>query len=213
MRELTPGPGGYRAHLALALMVLVCASASCAYEVAWLGAEPKPFVAPSPPLGWTIAVGVQSFEAKYVLEAGVAERFVKELRGARLFQSVLYPIPDGLDPVWEMRLLVRESFVDPPSNFWKAVLNGIFFPARFIVYSDEEYTLDVEAILTRRDEVIGTYSARGPIRYRYQAYAPELEREAKGVDLILTRTTGEIFRQIAADAARLDAEDSARAGR
>ena len=179
----------------------------------WLGEEPRPFAAPSPPLGWTIAVGVQSFEAKYVLEPGVTERFVKELRAARLFESVLYPIPPGLDPTWEMRLLVRETFADPSSNFWKAVLNGIFFPARFVVYSDEEYTLDVEVILTRRDAVVGTYAAHGPVRYRYQAYSDELKREAEGVDLILTRTTQEIFRQIAADAERLNAEDRARAGR
>jgi hypothetical protein len=187
--------------------------ASCAYQVNWLGDEPKPFAAPNPPLGWTIAVGVQSFNAKYVLEPGVTQRFVKELRGARLFESVLYPIPDGLDPVWEMRLLVRETFVDPSSNFWKAVLNGIFPPARFFVYAQEEYTLDIEALVTRRDVVIGTYSARGPIQYRYQSYAPEQKREAEGVELILARTSQEIFRQIAADASRLDAEDRARAGR
>jgi hypothetical protein len=199
------------ARFACTLIVLACSG--CAYEVAWLGDEPKPFAAPSPPLGWTVAVGVQSFEAKYVLEPGVTQRFVKELRAARLFESVLYPIPPDLDPTWEMRLLVRETFVDPPSNFWKAVLNGIFFPLRFVLYSDEEYTLDIEAILTRRDEVIGTYAARGPIRYRYQVYAPEVEREAQGVDLILSRTTADIFRQIAADAARLASEDRARAGR
>ena len=112
-----------------------------------------------------------------------------------------------------MRLVVHETFVDPSSNFWKAVLNGIFPPARFFVYAQEEYTLDIEALLTRRKEVIGTYSAKGPVRYRYQSYAPEDKREAEGVDLILARTTGDIFRQIAADAARLDAEDRARAGR
>ncbi len=213
MRELPTGPRGRRALLSAVLIVLACAATSCAYEVAWLGDEPKPFAAPIPPLGWTVGVGVQSFEAKYALEPGVTERFVKELRGARLFESVLYPIPAGFDPVWELRLLVRETFVDPSSNFWKAVLNGIFFPARFFVYSDEEYALDVEAILTRRDQVVGTYAARGPIRYRYQAYSDELKREAEGVDLILARTTQEIFRQIAADASRLDAEDRARAGR
>jgi hypothetical protein len=210
MRELHSAPGTLRTALAVLYLL---GAASCAYEVTWLGEEPRPFAAPTPPLGWTIAVGVQSFEAKYVLEPGVTERFVKELRGAQLFQSVLYPVPAGLDPVWEMRLLVRETFVDPSSNFWKAVLNGIFFPARFVVYSNEEYGLDIEAIVTRRDEVIGTYAARGPIRYRYQAYSPELKREAEGVDLILRNTTQAIFRQIAADAARLDAEDRARAGR
>lgn len=179
----------------------------------WLGEDPKPFAPPNPPLGWTMAVSVQSFDAKYVLEPGVTQRFVKELRGARLFQSVLYPIPPDLDPVWEMRLLVRETFVDPTSNFWKAVLNGLILPARFFVYAQEEYTLDIEALLTRRDVVVGTYSAKGPIQYRYQSYSDELKREAEGVDLILARTTQEIFRQIAADASRLDAEDRAGAGR
>jgi hypothetical protein len=210
MRELSRGP---RALLSCALILLACSAASCAYEVTWLGEEPKPFTAPRPPLGWTIAVSVQSFDAKYVLEPGVTQRFVKELRGAQLFQSVLYPIPAGLDPVWEMRLLVRETFVDPASNFWKAVLNGIIFPLRFVLYSNEEYTLDIEALVTRRDELIGTYTAHAPIRYRYQAYAPEQEREAQGVELILNRATQQIFRAIAIDAARLDAEDRARAGK
>jgi hypothetical protein len=211
-------PQGYRARLSRALpcvglLALLCFAPSCAYEVIWLGDEPASFVAPDPPLFWTPAVKVQSFEAKYVTEAGFVERFARELRGANLFVSVLYPIPAEVDPEWEMRLLVKETFVDPASNLWKAVLNGVFPPARFVVYAEEEYTLDVEALLTRRDELIGTYKARGPVRYRYQSYAPEQEREAQALDLILARTSAEICRQIADDAQRLVAEDAARIGR
>ena len=198
---------------ALALLAAACALSGCAYEVIWAGGEAPRYRPPAEPIGIPIAVTLQSFEAKFVRDVGVMDRFVSDLRGSKLFAGVLYPIPADLDPLWKMRLLVRETFDDPTSNLYKAAFARMFFPAAFFLYSEEEYTLDVEVLITRRDELIGSYTARGPIRYRYQLNAPELEREAEGLELILARVDEEIFAKISADAERILAEDRARAGK
>jgi len=164
-----------------------------------------------------IVVGVtKGFEKKLEI-TGVGYKASVEGKNLNLSlgysHPVLYPIPADLDPLWKMRLLVRETFVDPTSNLYKAAFARMFFPAAFVLYSEEEYTLDVEVLITRRDELIGSYAARGPIRYRYQLNAPELEREAEGLELILSRVNEELFAKISADAERILAEDRARAGK
>lgn len=192
-------------------MLLLSACAACAHDVSWLADEPQGLAPPRQPIGLTIAVDVQSFEAKRLAERPFVERFAQSLREARLFQGVIHPIPDGFEPRWEIKLLVRDELIDPDSNFWKSALATAFLPLRFFLYQQEDYIVDVEALVTWRKEVVGSYTARGSVRHRFQAYDPR--KELAAAELIVERTTQDLLAQIGADAERIDAEDRTRAGR
>jgi len=189
----------------------LCVALGCAHDVIWLGDEPPPYIPPEQPIGFTVAFGVQSFEAKRLLEPGFVDRFATALREAELFAGVIHPIPPGFEPMWELKLLVRDELYDPDINFWKSAFASLAFPFRFLVHMEEDYTVYVEALITRRGEVVGSYSAKAPVRHRFQTYSPQKELEA--AELIIQRASAQVLAEIAADAARLDALDRARAGR
>ena len=205
--------------LRLAFLVVVSVLAllgpltGCAGQVVWLG-DPEPPLNPPPaePLGFTVAVGVRSYEATRLEEKGVLDRFAASVRASNLFLSVMYPIPEGFDPEWELQLIARDAASEPNSNIWRSALVSFFFPAAFVVDLESEYTFDVQALLVRRHEVIGTYTSKGHIKYVYQAYANRPQLEQTGVETIVRRTTDSLLAALAADAGRIAAEDRKRAG-
>jgi len=203
--------------LRLAFLVSVLALlgplAGCAGQVVWLG-DPEPPLNPPPaePLGFTVAVATRSYEATRLDEKGVLDRFAASVRASNLFLSVMYPIPAGVEPEWELQLIARDSASEPNSNIWRSALVSFFFPAAWFIDLESEYTFDVEALLVRRREVIGTYTTKGHIKYVYQAYANKPQLEQTGVETIVRRTTDSLLAALAADAGRIAAEDRKRAG-
>ena len=195
--------------LVAALVSITCLTA-CAHDVVWLADEPTPWIPPREPVGLAIAVSVQSFEAKRLVEKPYVDRFATALRESELFRGVIYPIPEGFEPLWELKLLVRDELYDPNSNLWKSALATMLLPLRFVLYQQEDYTVHVEALITRRDQVIGSYPADAPVRHRFQAY--DLRKELEAAELIVRRSTDQILGAIAADADRLNAEDRRLAG-
>ncbi len=167
-------------------------------------------IPPATPVALTLAVDVQAFEAKRLVEQTFMDRFAQALRDAQLFVGIIYPIPDGFDPRWELRLSVRDELYDPNSNFWKAFLANAFLPFRFVFYQQEDYTLYVEARITRKDDVVGSYSSKASVRHLFQTYDPR--KELAAAELLVNRTTAELLAALSRDAARIDEEDRRRAG-
>lgn len=184
----------------------------CAHEVVWLGDEGARFGAPPEPLGMTVGLRVQSFAAGRVAETGVLSRVSDDLRDARLFQAVLYPVPPDVTPVWEIRLLVRDAVDENAANFWKSALARTIFPLGFVIWFDTDYTLNVEALLVRRGEVVGSYAAASPIRYRFQVNTNVPQMEQEGLELALRRASASILAAMARDVARIEQEERARQG-
>jgi hypothetical protein len=207
-RSCTALPRALRSALVLALL---CASA-CAHEVQFLGSEP-PETAIRQPLPLVIGVSTQSFEATRINEAGFLEEFTGRLRESRVFEGVIYPLEPGTKTVWELRLLAKDSASEPNSNIWKSALASALFPFAFVIYLQSDYELDLEALLVRNREVVGTYPVKSQIRYRYQSYANTQQMDVEGVQLIVDRSSRELLAKIAADADRIRAEDLARTGK
>jgi hypothetical protein len=198
------------------LWVLVFAlvgGTGCAGRVDWLGAPPPPLaVPPAQPLSFTVAVVSRAYEATRIDEKGVLDRFAAALRGSDLFLNVMYPIPPGVDPEWELQLITRDSASEPNSNIWRSALVSFFFPTAWLIDLESEYTLDFEVLLVRNQTVVGTYRSKGHIKYVYQAYANKPQLEKTGVETIVARTTGDVIAALTADASRIEAEDRRLAG-
>jgi len=210
-RRRVPGRSPARSHLAR-VALLACLLSACAHDVIPLDTDPVPtLVPPSRPLGITPGLELASFEVKRLAEEPFAERFTRALKDSQLFVGVIYPIPDDYDPLWKVRLQVRDELYDPNSNFWKSALANAFLPFRFVLYQQEDYTLVLEASITRKDDVIGTYSAKASVRHRFQTY--DLNKELQAAELLINRASAEVLAAIANDLKRIDQEDRARAGR
>jgi hypothetical protein len=210
MRAL--GRTGFRC--AQAALALTLAIAGCSHEVLWTG-EPRPdLIAPAEPIPMTVAVELRSFETsgRGVDGRALTTRFAERLRDAALFQAVMFPVPPGERPLWEIALLVKDARHEPNGNFWKGALVAAVLPLAPLVHMEEEYTLEVEALLTRRAEVVRSYSARGAVRERYQYYSDERERRLAALETVLDGVHRHLLAQIAADARQIAALDRARSG-
>ncbi len=169
-------------------------------------------VAPEQPIPLTIAVELRAFEAKGLDGRALTTRFAEQLRRSELFQAVMYPIPPGERPLWELELLVKDTRHDPDSNFWKGALVGALFPFAAVVHMEEDYTLEMEALLTRRAEIVRSYAAQGTIHERYQYYSDERERRLLALETVVDGVIRQLLALIAADAANISALDRARSG-
>jgi hypothetical protein len=196
-------------------MILVAAllASACAHEVVWLGDEPPAQPGLKQPLPFTVAVGVQAFPLKRIREDAFLEDFVGRLKSSRVFQGVIFPVEPGFETIWELKLVARESAFEPNSNIWKSALATAFLPAAFALYLESEYTLDLEALLTRRKVVVASYPVQGKVRYRYQRNANLQVVDLEGIQTIVDRTSRQLLAKIADDAERLLREDLDRAGR
>jgi hypothetical protein len=203
-----------RAALSLVLALLL---GGCASEVIPLDDAPPAAPSLSQPLPFTVAVRVQSFDVKLIKEDGFLEDFAGRLKSSRLFEGVIFPVPVGFESLWEVKLLAREKASEPNSNIWKSALTSILpayiNPFAFALYLESEYTFDLEALLTRKREVVASYPVTGHIRYRYQANANLQALNLQGIQTIVDRTSRKLLAALAADAEHLRAEDRARTGK
>ena len=71
---------------------------------------------------------------------------------------------------------------------------------------ENDYTLELEALLLRRREVVGTYTGKARIRHRYNRYANRAEVNAAGVEAAVRRATRGVLAGLAADAERIRGE-------
>lgn len=190
-----------RSLLVAALLVL-----GCAHEVVWIGDQPAPTEPPAEPLPVTVAVGVRSFEAKGLAEGGVVQRFARGLRAARLFQGVMYPVPAGAQPQWDLQLLASDTASEPDSNRWKAALASALPPLAFVVWLESEYQLELEVLLLRDREIIRSYSVVAHIRHRYQTYADKRQMDLDGKEVVVGGATRDLLVAIARDLPSLSEE-------
>ena len=98
--------GPVRAGFAFAVLLVVSA---CSHQTLLLGPEPASVVAPSTPAPLTLGIGVASFDRTRLKGDVVAERFAREVRDSGLVQGVMYPVPAGADPLWELELVGHDS--------------------------------------------------------------------------------------------------------
>lgn len=197
-------------RLAGALLLLLVLTA-CAHEVVWQGEEPEAIPAAEVPAGLTMAVLPGSFDRARVTAEGVTERFARALREARLFQGVMYPVPPGVSPRWEIELVARDTVHEPDSNFWKAALASALPPLALVLTLENDYTLELEALVLYERELVASYRGTAPIRHRYQQYANRQAADLQGIELAVTRATEIILAAIARDVERLMQEDRHRA--
>ena len=165
------------------------------------------------PLPLTVAVAVRSFEAERLREPVFVQRLSARLRDASVFQGVMYPIPPGVEPIWELQLLVKDGGAEPDSNFWKGAIATALPPAAFFVWFQNDYRLETQALLVRNREVVRSYETRGVIRHRYQQYADKSAISSQGLDALFESLSRDLVQKLRADADTIQREDRARAGR
>jgi hypothetical protein len=186
---------------------------ACSHEVIGLEA---PGAAPLPPasrLELTVTVRAGSFDASRLSPEGVALHFADGLRAEGLFAGVIHPAPADLEPIWEIELSARDTGSEPDSNFWKSMLGHALPPALLFVELENDYELELTALLLRRRELVATYRAHSAIRHRYQVYADRAAMEREALASLAQRATQQILGQIADDLERLRGEDQLRTGR
>jgi hypothetical protein len=193
----------------IALLFLI-PLAGCASQVQLLSGETSAVAAPAAPLPMTVAIGVRAFEATGIKERGLSDRFASALRDAKLFQAVMYPIPAGANPRWELQLLVRDSATEPNSNFWKSAVASAFLPAAFVIWLESEYMLSMEVLFLQRSEILASYTAESQVRYRWQLNANKLELAAEGAESVIQHTVRQILAQLVASAPQLTRSSRAR---
>jgi len=194
---------------ALLLVSLLASLAACSHNVVWRGETHEPIAAPEPPLPMVVGVVVRSFEAERVAERGLVERFARQLEQKQLFQGVLFPVPADHTPRWELQLLVRDSAAEPESNFWKAAIGSVLVPAAWFITLRSEYELELQALLVQHGRVVGTYDATGELTYEFGLYANRQAMDIEGIEVMVSRVTGRVISDLAADADAIARENTA----
>ncbi len=151
----------------------------------------------------TVALGLRAFEGNALDGDAILEHFVAELKGERLFQGVMYPIPPGADPVWELQLLGRGHDLEPNSNFWKAFFASALFPLAFVFHMRNDYTLELQAILVRNQEIVRTYTTESSVQYSYQINANQTLMRVEGAEILVGNAIRDLLAQIRKDRAAI----------
>ena len=196
-------------YRALLLSALVALGSGCAHEVVLL--EPSTPVsqateAPQPPaypLGLTVSVLPGAFDRCRLQPRGVLERFAAALREARLFQGILFPVPANVQTTWEIEIVAADSAYEPDSHLWKAFLATAILPAAFFVKLQNDYTLELEALLLENRVVVGSYRGEARIRHRYGQYANRSTIDAEGVEIAVRAATEGVLARMRADLERI----------
>jgi hypothetical protein len=188
-------------------------AAGCAHEVIELDPPSAPLPALESRLPFTVTVRTGSFDASRLSPDGVALHFADRLRASGLVDGVIHPAPHDLSPLWAIELTARDGGSEPDANFWKSALAHALPPALPFVYLENDYALELSALLIRRRELVATYRARTSVRHRYQLYADRSAMEREALASLARRAAQQILAQIAADAERLRAEDLVQTGR
>ena len=186
------------------LATLLVVFSGCAHEVVHLDENQLPIEPLPVPIGLTVAVVAGSFDRSRINPAGVSEVFARELEEARLFQGVMFPVPPGADPTWELELAGSDRAFEPGSNRWKSFLVTLLPPLGFVIWLENDYTLELQALLLKNRELIRSYTATASIRHRYQYSANRMKMEVAGVETVVGGATRSILDAIARDAVRLE---------
>jgi hypothetical protein len=195
---------------ALLVAALVIFSSACAHEVIVLepavsAPEATPAQRPSDsPLPFTVSVLSGSFDrCRRLRERVVLERFAVALREARLFQGVLFPVPADIRPPWEIKILAADSVSEPNSNLWKAFFATLIPPTAFFLKLENDYALELEALLLENRVLVGTYRGEARIRHRYGRYANRTTVNAEGADVVLRTASEAALSHMRADLERI----------
>jgi len=184
---------------ALWLVASLAVWVACSHEVIPITKVPPLAVPAATTIPLTVAVGEGSFERSRLNGEGVVLLFAEELRESGIFAGVMHPVPPGASPRWEIELLAADSGVEPDSNFWKSAIASGLPPFAFFIWLQNDYTLELEALLLDRRELVRSYRGRASIRHRYQQYANRAEVEAEGVELLVRSATRLILDALARD--------------
>lgn len=179
----------------------------CSHEILWVGDEPSAVHGPDTPVGMTVAVGARAFDNTRLRGSAVVERFARTLRDAALFQGVMYPIPAGVSPTWEIELIGEDATEEPDSNFWKAALATAIPLAAPFVTLEEDYVLRLEALVLRDRHVIATYAGEAHVQKRYGIYADKRALDADGLERAVGGASRALLSALAADLDTLLVED------
>ena len=165
--------------------------------------DEEPEFVPGTPLPVTFAVRPGSFARSRLRPSGIVSHFAAGLREAALVQGVLFPVPEGVTPRFAIELSAADGGSEPDSNFWLAALAYGLFPAAPFVYLQNDYSLELQALVVREREIVATYRATAQLRNRYQINANKAAMEAEGLDLLARRCTRQLLAQMSADRAQL----------
>ncbi len=190
----------------LTLLVLLASTwlLACSHEVVRLQDAPSIPAPPESPLPMTVAVSLGSFE-RALLVNGVAltTLYARQLRESGLFEGVMFPVPVGAEPRWELELSGWDSASEPNSNFWKGLLATLPPLALFIRFQND-YTLQLEALLLDDREIIASYMGEASIRHRYKKYANRVDMNIEALEVTVRDAAGRIVEALVRDLPRLE---------
>ncbi len=186
------------------IALLTAATLGCSHEVIPFDEAKLPREPLAEPIGLTVAVAPGSFEGSRVNPAGIVDLFARKLKEERIFRGVIFPVPAGARPTWELELSGSDRVVESDANGWKAFLSTVVFPLTLFVRFENDYTLELQALLLHRREVVQTYRATATIRHRYQRYANRATMDAEGIEIVVSVATWAILSAIARDAEKLE---------
>ncbi len=78
-------------------------------------------------------------------------------------------------------------------------------PLAFFIWLQNDYMLELEALLIRDRELVATYVGRAPILNRYQIRAPSVKLDAEARELAVRGATQEILSALSEDVPELRA--------
>ncbi len=178
---------------------------ACSHEIVRLQDAPPTPAPPESPLPMTVAISLGSFE-RALLVNGVAltTLYARQLRKSGLFEGVMFPVPLGAEPRWEIELSGWDSASEPNSNFWKGLFATLLPPLALFVTFQNDYTLQLEALLLDDREIVASYLGEASIRHRYKNYANRVDMNIEAVEITVQDATSRIVEALVRDVRRLE---------
>ncbi len=178
---------------------------ACSHEVVRQEAAPPPLARPETPLPLTVAISLGSFERSLLVNGvAVTTLYARALRKAGLFESVMFPVPLGVEPRWEIELSGWDSAIEPNSNFWKSLLTTLLPPLSIFVTFQYDYTLQLEALLLDDREIVASYLGGSRIRHRYKNYASRVDMNLEALEVTVRDAANRIVEALVQDVRRLE---------
>ncbi len=178
---------------------------ACSHEIVRLQDAPPTPAPPESPLPMTVAISLGSFE-RALLVNGVAltTLYARQLRKSGLFEGVMFPVPLGAEPRWEIELSGWDSASEPNSNFWKGLFATLLPPLALFITFQNDYTLQLEALLLDDREIVASYLGEASIRHRYKNYANRVDMNIEAVEVTVQDATSRIVEALVRDVRRLE---------
>ncbi len=193
------------AKLTLPLLLASMWLLACSHEIVRLKAAPSAPAPPESPLPMTVAIALGSFE-RALLVNGVAltTLYARQLRNSGLFEGVMFPVPLGAEPRWEIELSGWDAAREPNSNFWKGLFATLLPPLALFFTFQNDYTLQIEALLLDDREIVASYLGEASIRHRYKNYANRVDMNIEALEVTVRDATSHIVGALVRDVRRLE---------